>query len=107
MEKFYASLPRGALVGMEATLFRAVVRAHPRALRSLDHTSRMQAILEAAFHECGRPEAIPTDNGPPFASKALGGFSRQSVALERLEASLINSRKMAGILSKSADLSRK
>lgn len=32
--------------------------------------------LEWAFREYGLPEAIRTDNGPPFASLALGGLSQ-------------------------------
>jgi len=43
------------------------------------NTSRVQAIFEAAFREYGLPQAIRTDNGPPFASRALGGLSRLAV----------------------------
>lgn len=43
------------------------------------NTSRVQAIFEAAFREYGMPEAIRTDNGAPFASRALGGLSRLAV----------------------------
>jgi transposase len=39
-------------------------------------TARVQAIFEAAFRECGLPEAIRTDNGAPFASRAIAGLSR-------------------------------
>jgi len=42
-------------------------------------TARVQAIFEAAFREYGLPEAIRTDNGPPFASSALAGLSRLAV----------------------------
>ena len=42
-------------------------------------TARVQAIFEAAFRECGLPEAIRTDNGAPFASNALAGLSRLAV----------------------------
>jgi len=35
--------------------------------------------FEWVFREYGLPEAIRTDNGPPFASLALGGLSRLSV----------------------------
>lgn len=35
--------------------------------------------LERAFREFGLPAKIRSDNGPPFASKALGGLSRLSV----------------------------
>jgi len=40
------------------------------------HTERVQAIFEAAFREYGIPEAIRTDNGPPFAWHAVAGLSR-------------------------------
>src|SRR5215472_6170277 len=40
---------------------------------------RVQAIFEAAFREYGLPWAIRTDNGPPFASRAIGGLSRLTV----------------------------
>src|SRR5208337_3713967 len=43
------------------------------------NTERVQAILEAAFREYGMPEAIRTDNGPPFASHAVRGLSRLAV----------------------------
>jgi len=42
-------------------------------------TQRVQAIFEAAFREYGLPEAIRTDNGAPFASRALAGLSRLAV----------------------------
>lgn len=42
-------------------------------------TARAQAIFEAAFREYGLPEAIRTDNGAPFASRALRGLSRLAV----------------------------
>jgi transposase InsO family protein len=35
--------------------------------------------FELAFREFGLPDRIRSDNGPPFASKALGGLSRLSV----------------------------
>src|SRR5437660_6808708 len=43
------------------------------------NTERVQAIFEAAFREYGMPEAIRTDNGPPFASHAVAGLSRLAV----------------------------
>lgn len=56
-------------------------------------TERVRAIFEAAFREYGMPQAIRTDNGPPFASPALRGLSRLAVwwiklgiAPERIEA---------------------
>lgn len=42
-------------------------------------TEAIQPLLEAAFREFGLPQAIRSDNGPPFASNALGGLSRLSV----------------------------
>ena len=40
---------------------------------------QVRAIFEAAFRECGLPRAMRTDNGPPFASRAVAGLSRLSV----------------------------
>lgn len=39
------------------------------------NTWQVQAIFEAAFREYGLPAAIRTDNGPPFASRAVCGIS--------------------------------
>jgi transposase InsO family protein len=47
-------------------------------------TARVRAIFEAAFREYGLPEAIRTDNGAPFASRAIRGLSRLSVWLIKL-----------------------
>ena len=49
-----------------------------QAVEKMD-TARVQAIFEAAFREYGMPEAIRTDNGAPFASRALAGLSRLAV----------------------------
>jgi hypothetical protein len=43
-----------------------------------------QAVFEAVFREYGLPEAIRTDNGPPFASKAPAGLSRLAMWWLRL-----------------------
>lgn len=40
---------------------------------------RVQAIFEATFRQYGMPWAIRTDNGPPFASRAIAGLSRLAV----------------------------
>ncbi|MGC2322605.1 MAG: IS481 family transposase [Terriglobales bacterium] len=42
-------------------------------------TEAVQAISEAAFREYGLPQAIRTDNGAPFASRAIAGLSRLAV----------------------------
>ena len=42
-------------------------------------TARVHAIFEAAFREYGLPQAIRTDNGAPFASRAPAGLSRLAV----------------------------
>ncbi|HXP10489.1 MAG TPA: IS481 family transposase [Acidobacteriaceae bacterium] len=39
------------------------------------NTAQVMAIYEAAFREYGLPEAMRTDNGPPFASRAIAGIS--------------------------------
>jgi transposase InsO family protein len=55
-------------------------------------TEWVQPVFIAAFREYGLPEAIRTDNGPPFASGGLCGLSRlsvwwlkQGIQLERIE----------------------
>ncbi len=52
----------------------------------------VRPILISAFREYGMPEAMRSDNGPPFASGALGGLSalnvwwlRLGIRLERIE----------------------
>lgn len=39
----------------------------------------VRALMEAVFRRHGLPEAIRTDNGSPFASRAPGGLSRLSM----------------------------
>ena len=39
----------------------------------------VRGIFEGAFRECGMPWAIRTNNGPPFASRAIAGLSRLAV----------------------------
>jgi len=41
--------------------------------------SHVRPIFESAFCEFGRPRAIRTDNGPPFATIAAGGLSRLAI----------------------------
>jgi putative transposase len=43
------------------------------------HEVPVRAELERTFREFGVPKKIRSDNGPPFASKSLGGLSRLSV----------------------------
>lgn len=54
--------------------------------RSVEKTdgAHVRAVFEAVFREYGLPEAIRSDNGPPFASKAPGGLSRLSMWWLRL-----------------------
>jgi transposase InsO family protein len=42
-------------------------------------TEHVQAIFVAAFREYGMPQRMRTDNGPPFASRAIAGISRLSI----------------------------
>jgi transposase InsO family protein len=42
-------------------------------------TRHVQPVFEAAFCEYGMPQAIRSDNGAPFASRALGGLSKLSI----------------------------
>lgn len=44
----------------------------------------IQPIFVTAFREYGLPEAIRTDNGPPFATTTVGALSRLSVWFIRL-----------------------
>src|SRR6185312_3525693 len=48
--------------------------------QAVDHsdTEQVLAVLQAAFREYGLPEAIRSDNGPPFATRAVAGLSRLS-----------------------------
>jgi len=47
-------------------------------------TERVRAIFEAAFREYGMPVALRTDNGAPFASRAIAGLSRLALYLMKL-----------------------
>jgi transposase InsO family protein len=66
-----------------------VTDAHSRyliacvALRSTDERA-VRRVLEQVFFEFGLPRAIRSDNGAPFASRGLGGFSKLSVWWLRL-----------------------
>ena len=48
------------------------------------NTEQVRSVLEAAFREYGMPSAIRSDNGPPFATRAVAGLSRLSVYLIKL-----------------------
>jgi transposase InsO family protein len=48
-------------------------------------TQRVRAIFEATFREFGLPGAIRTDNGPPFATRAIAGLSPLSVYFMKLD----------------------
>jgi transposase InsO family protein len=50
--------------------------------RPLTHCARR--VFESAFREYGLPQAIRTDNGPPFSTLAPGGLSRLAVWWIRL-----------------------
>jgi putative transposase len=61
-----------------------ITDAYSRYLLRCQHVAKTngeqaQAIFEAAFRQFGLPQAIRTDNGPPFASRALVGLSRLAV----------------------------
>nr|WP_253270945.1 integrase core domain-containing protein [Leptospira santarosai] len=47
-------------------------------LRKTDGESTRR-VFEKVFKEYGMPLAIKTDNGSPFASRAIGGLSKLSV----------------------------
>lgn len=55
---------------------RYVLRCHALEAES---TELVQPVYEAAFVEYGRPLAIRSDNGPPFATVGAGGLSRLAV----------------------------
>jgi transposase InsO family protein len=48
-------------------------------------TLRVRGIFEAAFREYGLPLAMRTDNGPPFATRAIAGLSPLAVYLMKLD----------------------
>lgn len=43
------------------------------------HGALAKPVFERVFRECGIPEQILTDNGPPFSGPAVGGLSELSV----------------------------
>ena len=47
-------------------------------------TAYVKPWFEWVFRECGLPETLRTDNGPPFASLAVGGLSQLSAWWVRL-----------------------
>src|SRR5215467_5675498 len=61
-----------------------ITDAHSRYLLRCQQVAKtngeqVRAIFEGVFRECGLPGAIRTDNGAPFASRAIAGLSRLSV----------------------------
>jgi putative transposase len=54
--------------------------------RSVEKTDgvHVRGVFESVFRECGMPEAIRTDNGPPFAAPAPAGLSRLAMWWLRL-----------------------
>ena len=58
------------------------------------NTEQVRAIFEAAFREHGLPEAIRTDNGVPFASRAIAGLSE--LALYWMKLNIVPERIAAG-----------
>jgi putative transposase len=61
-----------------------ITDAHSRYLLRCQHVSKtggepVRAVFEAAFREYGLPRALRTDNGAPFASRAIAGLSRLAV----------------------------
>lgn len=61
-----------------------ITDAHSRFLlccRATEKTDgeHVRAVMEAVFRRHGLPEAMRTDNGSPFASRAPGGLSRLSM----------------------------
>lgn len=48
------------------------------------NTEQVRGILEAAFREYGLPTRIRSDNGAPFASRAIAGISPLAVYLMKL-----------------------
>jgi transposase InsO family protein len=47
-------------------------------------TAAVRPLLEAAFREYGLPQALRTDNGPPFATLGVGGLSRLAIWVIKL-----------------------
>jgi hypothetical protein len=61
-----------------------ITDAHSRYLLRCQRVAKtngehVQAVFEAAFREYGLPQAMRTDNGAPFASRAIAGLSRLAV----------------------------
>jgi len=46
--------------------------------------ANVRGVFEAVFRECGLPDAIRTDNGPPFSAPAPAGLSRLAMWWLRL-----------------------
>ncbi len=63
--------------GYSRYLLRCEALRHPR-------HEPVKAVFEQTFREYGLPDAIRTDNGPPFSSTTLGGLSHLAVWWIRL-----------------------
>jgi putative transposase len=57
---------------------RYLLRCQVLARNDNDH---VWPVLDAAFREFGLPKRLRSDNGPPFASRGVGGLSKLSVKL--------------------------
>lgn len=76
-----------------------ITDAHSRYLLRCQRVAKtngeqVQGVFEAAFREYGLPRALRTDNGAPFASRAIAGLSR--LALWWMKLGIVPERIAAG-----------